>query len=53
MMNELNEFFESCVKVPRMKVGKRQTIETLINEGVLLFASSLRNEQDSWTPRIH
>ena len=27
----LNEFFESVVEIPRIKVGKRQTIETLIN----------------------
>jgi len=33
-------------------VGKKQTLETLINEEVLLLAKYLRNECDKWTPRI-
>ena len=52
MMKELNEYFESYVKVPRMKVGKKQIIETLINEEALLFASHLRNDVNTWIPRI-
>ena len=35
-----------------MKVGERQTIETLINEEALLFAKHLRNENKDWIPRI-
>jgi hypothetical protein len=31
-------FLESTVEIPRIKVGKRQTLETLINEEVLLLA---------------
>jgi len=31
-MKKLTAYFESEVKIPRMKVGKNQTIETLINE---------------------
>jgi len=52
MMYQLNDYFESMVRVPRMKVGERQTIETLINEEALLFAKYLRNERQTWQPRI-
>lgn len=34
-MNQLNEYFELMVEIPRIKVGKKQTIETLINEEAL------------------
>jgi hypothetical protein len=51
-MKEVNEFFESYVEVLRIHVGKRQTIETLINEESLLFAKYLRNERKLWNPRI-
>ena len=50
-MNELELFFESTVKIARTKVGKRQTIETLINEEILLFAQLLRSWKE-WKPRI-
>jgi hypothetical protein len=50
MMKEIDEFFESYVKVPRMKIGKKQTIETLINEKSLLLSRFLRNEQKMWYP---
>lgn len=48
----LNGYFETTVEVPRIKVGQRQTIETLIYEEALLFAKYLRNEKKDWTPRI-
>jgi CRISPR-associated protein Cas1 len=51
MMNKLNSFFESTVEIPRMKHGKRQTVETLINEEALLLAKYLRNERHSWICR--
>ena len=44
MMKELDKFFESFVRIPRIKVGKKQTIDTLINEEVLSLAKFLRNE---------
>jgi len=44
--------FESKVEIPRMKHGKRQTIETLINEEAFLFAKYLRDECEAWSPRI-
>jgi CRISPR-associated protein Cas1 len=52
LMTGLNNYFESMVEIPRMKVGKRQTFETLINEEALLFAKYLRNERKDWNPRI-
>jgi len=48
----LNLYFEKTVEVPRIRVGKRQTIRTLINEEALLLAKYLRDERDNWTPRI-
>jgi hypothetical protein len=52
MMDQLNDYFESMVEIPRIKVGERQTIETLINEEALLFAKCLRDERKNWIPRI-
>lgn len=51
-MTKLEVFFESTVDIPRIKVGKRQTLETLINEEALLLAKYVRNESKSWIPRI-
>jgi len=51
-MNCLDGFFETTIEIPRMKVGKRQTIETLINEETLLFAKYLRGEHETWLPRL-
>ncbi len=51
-MKKLNDYFESMVEIPRIKVGNRQTIETLINEEALLFAKCLRGEIIAWTSRI-
>jgi hypothetical protein len=36
----------------RIRIGKRQTIETLINEEALFLAKFLRDERKVWTPRI-
>jgi hypothetical protein len=51
LMKQLNKFFESYIEIPRMRVGKRQTIETLINEETLLFAKYLRCEIETWVLR--
>ena len=51
LMKQLNKFFESYVEIPRMRVGKKQTIETLINEEALLLGKYLRNESKSWISR--
>lgn len=51
-MKELYSYFDSMVEVPRIKVGKKQTIDTLISEESLLFAKYLRDERNEWKPRI-
>jgi hypothetical protein len=51
-MKSLDGFFETTIEIPRIKVGNRQTLETLINEEALLFAKYLRNEKQDWLPRI-
>jgi len=51
-IKRLNAYFESKVEIPRIKIGKRQKIETLINEEALLLAKYLRDEKKSWVPRI-
>ena len=48
---KLNDYFEAYVDIQRIRVGERQTIETLINEEALLFAKYLRNEKKNWIPR--
>jgi CRISPR-associated protein Cas1 len=48
---KLNDCFQTTVEIPRIKVGERQTLETLISEEALLFAKYLRNEKKEWNPR--
>jgi len=43
-LKDLNSLFDRKVDVPRIKVRKRQTVETLINEECLLYAKYLRDE---------
>lgn len=50
--SKINDYFETYVEIPRMKVGNRQTIETLISEESLLLAKYLRNERRDWIPRV-
>lgn len=51
-VNRLNRYFETEVTVPRIRRGKHQEIETLINEEAFLFAKYLRDERPTWHPRI-
>lgn len=51
-LKQLDDFFESTVEIPRIRVGKKQTIETLINEESLVMAQYLRDDRKIWTPRI-
>ena len=48
----LNGLFSREVEIPRIKHGKRQTLDTLISEEALLLAKFLRNERQTWAPRI-
>ena len=52
LAEDLTDFFDRVVNIDRIKVGNRQTIDTLISEEALLFAKYLRNERKDWTPRI-
>jgi hypothetical protein len=52
LMKSLNKYFQTKVDVSRMRMGMQQEIETLITEEALLFAEYLRNEKQSWIPRI-
>jgi len=52
LAEDLNAFFDRMVDVERIKVGKRQTIDTLISEEALLFAKYIRNERKDWIPRL-
>jgi CRISPR-associated endonuclease Cas1 len=52
LMKQLNALFEAVVEVPRIRIGGRQTIETLINEEALLLAKLLRDERKTWNPRV-
>jgi CRISPR-associated protein Cas1 len=51
-IKRLNAYFGSKVEIPRIRVGKRQEIETLINEEALLLGKYLRDERKDWVPRI-
>jgi CRISPR-associated protein Cas1 len=51
-MDKLSDYFECFIQIPRIKVGKKQTIETLISEEALLFAKYLRDERKEWVPRL-
>lgn len=52
LIARLNNYFETKVDIARIKRGRRQEIETLINEEALLFAKYLRDEKPTWNPRI-
>jgi len=48
----LNLLFEREVQIPRIRHGSKQTLDTLINEEAFLLAKFLRNEKQTWIPRI-
>jgi CRISPR-associated protein Cas1 len=52
LMKNLNQYFETRVEIPRIRIGYRQIIETLINEEALLLAKYLRDEIPEWIPRV-
>ena len=51
-IRKLNKHFTSIVEVPRMRIGERQEIETLINEEAFLLARYVRGEKTDWIPRV-
>lgn len=52
MLRSLNEYFSMKVGIPRIRYGDSQEIETLIGEEASLLAKYLRNERQTWIPRI-
>jgi hypothetical protein len=52
LVRSLNEYFQTRIGIPRIRMGNEQEIETLINEEALLFARYLRDELKDWAPRI-
>jgi len=52
LMRQLNDYFDTIIEVPLIRHGKRQRIETLMNEEALLLAKYIRNESKNWVPRI-
>lgn len=48
---KLDECFLTEVKIPRYRMGKKQELETLINEEAMLLAKFLRGEKSTWSPR--
>jgi len=52
LMKNLYKYFQMKVEVPRIRRGKRQELETLINEEAYLLAKYLRGEIELWIPRI-
>jgi CRISPR-associated protein Cas1 len=52
LVKGLNQYFQRKVRIPRIRMGNEQEIETLINEEALLLAMFLRDERNRWIPRI-
>lgn len=52
LIDRLHGYFTQKVSVNRIRRGEHQELETLINEEALLLGKYLRNERESWTPRI-
>ena len=52
LITRVYELWERKVVIPRFRHGKRQTIETLINEEAYILAKYLRGERKAWKPRI-
>jgi len=48
----LDKHFKTKVPIPRIRRGSKQELETLMAEEALLFAKYLRNEKQTWIPRI-
>lgn len=51
-LDSFDKYFDSTVNIPRVRRGKKQQLNTLLNEEVMLLAEFLRNEKSSWHPRI-
>ena len=52
LLKDLTEYFQSKVTIPRIRMGARQEVETLINEETSLLAMFLRDERPTWKPCV-
>lgn len=52
LVNKLFAYFKTKVYIPRVRRGKKQELETLINEEAFLIGRYLRLKGKSWIPRI-
>ncbi len=52
LADDLNSLFDSVVDIPRIRYGKKQTLDTLICEEAIQLARYLRSETKEWTPRL-
>jgi len=52
LISKLHDYFLKKVYIPRVKRGKKQELETLINEEAFLIGRYLRLKGESWIPRI-
>jgi len=50
-LDRLEDYFRIRVNVPRIKIGKKQELETVINEEAMLLASFIRGKR-LWEPRL-
>jgi CRISPR-associated protein Cas1 len=51
-IKSINQYFKTKIEMPRIRGGKTQEIETLINDEAYRFAKFLRNERKMWNPRV-
>ena len=52
LMKSLYKYLQMKIEIPGIRRGRRQELETLINEEALLFAKFLRDKWKTWVPRI-
>jgi CRISPR/Cas system-associated endonuclease Cas1 len=50
-LDRLEDYFQTRVNVPRVRLGKKQELETVINEEAMLLASYIRGKR-IWEPRV-
>lgn len=51
LVDDIFSFFDQIIEIPRIKIGFKSTINTVINEEALMFAKFLRGETKEWKPR--
>jgi len=52
LAEDLNGLFDRVIEIPRIRHGSKQTLDTLINEEAYILARYLRNEKQTWIPRV-